>query len=225
LKRIEVLPGEKFGRLTVRRVIEGNPRKLECICECGNNFTADFNRVRCKKTKSCGCLRRELTIAKNTTHGLSANTEYGIWCGIRKRLFNPNCKSYKDYGGRGINLCDRWNDFSLFLKDVGHRPSDNMTIERIDVNGHYDPGNVKWASRAEQNRNTRNNTFVVIGGISKCVSEWDSIFQKKYAIKPQSFKSRYYKIGEKKAILWVKSLNEQLDIFGTQTEIIFPQES
>lgn len=98
--------------------------------------------------------------------------EYLIWCGIRKRINDTRCRIYPYYGGRGIKLCDRWQDFANFLTDMGPRPSPQHSIERIDSNGDYAPGNCRWATRTEQMRNKRDNRRLTLNGETRCVAEW-----------------------------------------------------
>ena len=112
-------------------------------------------------------------LARPKSHGKKWTPEYRVWCHIKQRCGNKKSKSYPDYGGRGIVICEQWrNSFGAFLADVGPRPSPRDTIERINVNGGYEPGNVRWATRKEQNRNTRRNRVFEIDGVSKSLAEW-----------------------------------------------------
>jgi hypothetical protein len=107
--------------------------------------------------------------------------EYTALHNIRNRCRNPNCKDYKNYGGRGIKVCESWNDFSQFLNDIGPAPSKAHTIERIEVNGHYEPGNVRWATRAEQARNKRNSIYINYNGQRKMLTEWCAELDLRYS--------------------------------------------
>ncbi len=112
-------------------------------------------------------------MAASQTHGLSGLPEYGIWVNMRLRCGSPRNKSFDNYGGRGIRVCDRWlESFEAFLGDMGRRPSPKHSIDRIDVNGNYEPGNCRWATRTEQGRNRRNNTRVTFDGREQTISEW-----------------------------------------------------
>lgn len=112
---------------------------------------------------------------------LRKRTEYTVWMSMRTRCKNPNSKSYHNYGGRGIKVCELWNDFETFLVDVGPRPSPSHTLDRFpNPNGDYEPGNVRWATRVEQARNTRANRFVTIRGETKTAAEWAGIYRIKY---------------------------------------------
>jgi hypothetical protein len=120
------------------------------------------------KTKSCGCFRKESV----TKHGQYRSVEYAAWRNILSRCDNPKDKRYANYGGRGIQVCERWKSFENFLSDMGTRPGLNYSIERIDNGGHYEPGNCKWATIAEQSRNKRSTVFMTIDGRTMIAADW-----------------------------------------------------
>lgn len=111
---------------------------------------------------SCGCYRREFSKAKATTHAATDTAEYRIWAAMKRRCTNPNVKAWKDYGGRGIKVCERWRRFENFLSDMGPRPA-GLTLDRINHDGHYEPWNCRWATYKEQANNTRGNRLISVG--------------------------------------------------------------
>lgn len=159
------MTGKVIGRLTVieRAGADKNGQaKWLCSCECGNQSVVLGGNLRKGNTFSCGCLHKENTGNMSRKHGLSTTSstselkdEYGIWVAMNSRCNNPKHNGYELYGGRGIKVCDRWSDVSLFLQDMGSRPSKSHSIDRIDVNGNYEPDNCRWATLSEQSRNKR----------------------------------------------------------------------
>jgi hypothetical protein len=153
--------GEKIGRLIVIRPIRVNPTWFECLCDCGNIVNVRTSSLRVGATKSCGCLHREI----KTRHGLRHRPEYFIWKSIKQRCLNPHNKQYADYGGRGITIHSRWADsFAEFIAAVGYRPHPSLSLDRIDNQKGYEPGNVRWTTSLEQNNNSRKNTILMVDG-------------------------------------------------------------
>lgn len=171
------LTGQKFGRLTVvRKTLDSH---WLCQCDCGVEKEVRSTLLRSGKTKSCGCYR----IERGRAHGASiklrhgqgrgrGTPEYNCWGQMLHRCRNPNSRMFKNYGGRGITVCERWHTFDNFFADMGPRPSPKHSIDRIDVNGNYEPGNVRWATSIEQNRNLRTNKRITINGEVKTLAEW-----------------------------------------------------
>ena len=177
------LTGEIFGRLKVvsftghRRTPKGVPKKLwTCVCQCGATKVIDHVSLTHHLVQSCGCLKKELCITRSTKHGFAKHPIYSQWCAMKKRCLNPKDSKWKDYGGRGIELCKRWHAFVAFKEDMLPSWSSGMTIERKDSNGNYEPNNVRWATRLEQSNNTRRNVFVTCNGKTMTVSQFGREF-------------------------------------------------
>lgn len=169
--------GIKFGRLTVQEripspdnIVDRRPR-YRCLCDCGKLTEVTGRSLRSGKTKSCGCLSRERVSMLCRTQGGLAGANwptYVTWYHMIAR-----CEDHPNYAGRGIVVCDRWKgSFAAFLEDMGPRPSRAYSIERVDNDGNYEPGNCRWATRHEQARNTRGNHLVTIGGRRMIVTDW-----------------------------------------------------
>jgi hypothetical protein len=146
---------------------------------CGNVLSVLGTHLRNKNTQSCGCWQREAARKANTTHGRAGmaggkpTPTYKIWEGMRQRCLNPHNHKFRDYGGRGITICERWHDFSLFLADMGERPSPQHSIDRWpNNNGNYEPGNCRWATRKEQMNNTRHNVILAYHDVALSLTQW-----------------------------------------------------
>jgi len=164
------IAGQRYGRLIALRrngSIDGRAAWL-CKCDCGQEKTVKGIAMRTGNTVSCGCKRKEDMFVGRSVwqvlsrqHGLSGTTEYHTWLGILRRCLKTDDKAYPDYGGRGITVCEHWqNSFENFLSDMGHKPSPEHTIDRIDNDRGYEPDNCRWATSDIQMSNTRANKFV-----------------------------------------------------------------
>lgn len=152
------LLNRKFDRLLVV-AFEGTSKHnhtiWKCLCDCGNVSIVDAGNLLQGKTTSCGCFQIERVKEANTTHGLSKTKVYRAWRDMLTRCYNPNREKYKDYGGRGIIVCEKWKKFEFFYEDIGLPPNNIMSLGRIDNNGNYEPSNCEWQSAKEQRENTR----------------------------------------------------------------------
>lgn len=193
-KRKPIPPGTRFARLVV---IESMPPKdlghkrefyVKCLCDCGNTIVTLERSVRHGATRSCGCLDLELKIKRSTKHGMHNSKEYGVWEEIIQRCTNPMNSAWKNYGGRGIAVCDAWRSFERFNADMGPRPPGRYTIERIDNSKGYSPDNCKWATEAEQKRNTRRNVVSTLFGYTGCLIDICAKFGLRYQMTAKRLK-------------------------------------
>lgn len=155
---------------------EGKKEKINvvnCQCSCGNLWTGNLANLKRGTTKSCGCYNIENAKKRFTTHGLSLTTEYLTWKAMKRRCLNPADNCYKDYGGRGITICDRWlNSFENFFEDMGVKPSKSHSIERKNNNLGYFKENCRWATKKEQMNNTRHNKLITYKGKTQNMKQW-----------------------------------------------------
>lgn len=197
--------GRVFGRLTVIRYIGQTEAKCSnsiwyCQCTCGKFKAVTRRCLKSGIVRSCGCLLRETvskrmsnrvwraTWASNKTHGLTNSPEYGVWRNMKGRCLDPKHKSFSDYGGRGIAVCERWLKFENFYADMGERPTTKHSIDRIDGRGHYEPGNCRWATMTQQIRNRCTTVFVTHNGETKPLGEWVEITGLPYSLLHQRIK-------------------------------------
>jgi hypothetical protein len=160
------LTGEEFGRLTVREYggVKNRHHYWICECDCGNFTKVRSSYLRIDHTTTCGCVN------PGTIHGMRDSITYASYLQARLRCENPKSKNYNNYGGRGIEF--KFETFQDFFKEAGKRPAINYSIERMDVNGHYEPGNVRWTTPLQQANNTRRNVRLTRNGMTMSLSDW-----------------------------------------------------
>jgi len=179
-----VYPGAEIGRLTIIKEVNriwsgGWRRQFLCQCSCGSDLIV--RRKDCLangNTQSCGCFAQERNKQVHTKHGYYIHPEvfstYQSWYDANRRCYNPRSKDYPNYGGRGIQVCERWQGptgFQNFLEDMGSRP-DGLTLDRSDTDKDYEPNNCSWATRRDQNNNKRNNRKITYNGKTQTLAQW-----------------------------------------------------
>jgi len=177
--RVIDLTGRTFGRLTVQALTRGvdnrgiRTRLWICRCTCGRETTIQTSSLTSGVSQSCGCLRLELQTKHGHTRNDSRTHEYCIWENMRARCFNPKAPHFDRYGGRGISVCTRWDNFAAFLSDMGPCPP-GLTLERIDNDQGYSPDNCRWATHHDQCRNRASTIWLTMNDETMCVTDWAS---------------------------------------------------
>jgi hypothetical protein len=173
------LTGRRFGRLVVIGLLwraeepaGGKPIVWLCQCDCGSTSQSHGGPLRDGRVVSCGCHRANFARVHRRTHGKRRTAEYRIWSLMKYRCLNPDAVGFCWWGGRGIGVCERWLKFENFYADMGDRPSLKHTLDRIDNDGDYEPGNCRWVLRSVQANNKRNNVVLTIDGVSQTVAQW-----------------------------------------------------
>lgn len=178
------LTGQRFCRLVAiaptNKRTKGKNIIWECRCDCGNTAYVDSGNLKIRKNQSCGCLRKEMTSLLNKTHGGKNERLYGVWMDMRRRCNDSSMAGYENYGGRGIKVCDEWlHSYSIFRDwALGNgydplAPRGKCTIERIDVNGNYEPDNCEWITISQQALNRTNSLLLTYRGKTQNASLWD----------------------------------------------------
>ncbi len=149
--------GKRYGSLVVRAVRRADGITwADCACDCGAAHTARAHTLKNGSSTSCGCVRLALLRRRWLRHGKTQTPEFYVWRSMKQRCTNPKHRAFKNYGGRGIKVCDRWlNSFEAFLNDMGARPSPELQLDRVNNDGDYTPENCRWATASEQSRNRR----------------------------------------------------------------------
>jgi len=171
------LSGQRFGRLLVisRDQNKGKQSGWLCLCDCAKTTVIAASSLKNGLSKSCGCYRNEISSKRATKHSMAESQEYGIWQAMKRRCNNKNNPDFHRYGGRGITVCQRWMDsFANFYADMGKRPHGH-SIDRIDVNGNYEPLNCKWSDSIQQANNKSTNVRYEYGDETHTIAEWARI--------------------------------------------------
>ena len=170
--------GLRFSRLLVTSFAHATSDKRfwNCLCDCGNTHIASGKSLRAGGTKSCGCLKTEKWRKRVRTHGQSKTKEYVAWQAMIQRCTKPSCLEFHRYGGRGISVCEKWKrSFEAFFADMGLAPTKKHSVDRINNDGNYEPGNCRWATMKEQCRNTAKSKFYSFEGKNLTIPEWAEI--------------------------------------------------
>lgn len=226
-KLLNDLSGKRFGRVTVIKRVENKNNRVAylCKCDCGNEFITLSQHLVSGCTKSCGCLNREKAskrMAKmSKTHGFSHTRLYGIWKNMRGRCLREYSTAYNAYGGRGIKICKEWDDFQTFHDwACANGYSDELTIDRIDVNGDYCPENCRWIPFEQQANNKRTNHFIVHDGKRKSIAEWANELGFSYS----KLKYRIRKGMDEKLIFSKRTFSKKV-VLCVETGKIYPSVS
>lgn len=176
--KIKDLTGNRYGQLVVLECLGvrndyGSHGSMlwSCVCDCGQESIKSTALLGTGRVNSCGCLVAKKNRARST-HGKTHIPEYWVWAAMRQRCSNSTDRYYANYGGRGIKVCDRWAKFENFLADMGRRPSSKHTIDRINNDGDYEPGNCRWATQLEQAQNTTRTHWITHDGRTQSLSAW-----------------------------------------------------
>lgn len=175
----DIIAGHTYGKWTAIKKLEAKSRFHEslylCKCECGTLRNVKIATLKSGRSKSCGCYNKKRLLKHGKARSGAANT----WYGMIARCTNPDNPNYLQYGGRGIAICDRWMNLDNFIADMGERPS-GMTLDRINVNGNYEPANCRWASRKQQCNNNRRNRQIIYNGKQLSIGELADLTGKNY---------------------------------------------
>lgn len=148
----------------------GGHRRLHCLCVCGDIRAVEERALNSGHSNSCGCIA--FVRVPRITHGMTGTAEYCIWNAMLTRCNNEKSENYKNYGGRGIKVCERWRTFANFIADMGHKPTPTHTLDRRDNNKGYSPDNCRWATRKEQSRNSRRCKYITFAGRTMVMLDW-----------------------------------------------------
>lgn len=200
-RTVTIKPGDTYGRLTIIEEVEMTPtrvRRFRCKCECGNEVIVRMCHLRTKKhpTVSCGCYNKEMLRNIGFKHGFASDKQpyerlYKIWGQMKQRCTNPKDDHFRLYGARGITVCDEWlHDYMAFRTwAIDNNYNDSLTLDRINVDGNYEPSNCRWATLVEQQNNRRCNVRLSYNGETHTYAEWGRILN----LNPETIRHRHLK--------------------------------
>lgn len=173
------LTNRKFNMLTVKERVSNSKQgkaRWKCLCKCGNYCIVESSKLLNETTKSCGCYRKSRIGDESRKHGKTRTKIYKTWCHIKQRCFDKNDTRYNDWGGRGITICDEWKDdfqaFCDYVSKLENFGKVGYSIDRINNDGNYEPGNVRWVTKIVQNNNTRRNHYLTYNGKTQTIAQW-----------------------------------------------------
>ncbi len=202
-KKLEITQGQRFAKCVIIEEVDSKDRCrcFKCQCDCGKVFETKLILLTKGQTKSCGCYKNEIFISRNTVHNKSRTPLYDVHISIKQRCLNSKSKVYPHYGGRGISVCEEWLDYQNFQDwALNNGYKQGLTIDRIDVNGNYEPSNCRWVTMKVQGFNKRNNNLISFNGETKTVTEW----AEKMGIKHCTMNKRLKKWGVERALTTTK---------------------
>ena len=190
------LTDRRFGRLVATRVAGKNKQGIYrwlCKCDCGNEHIVKVSSLMEGNTNSCGCLVSESSSKRLAKHNLCNTDEYHSWENMKARCYNDKFIQFSNYGGRGIKMCDRWrHNFVNFLSDMGKKPTSKHSLDRIDVNGDYEPTNCRWATQKEQCRNKRSNRYLEYKSHRMIMKDWSEFIGVHYMVVHHHLKTKSF---------------------------------
>lgn len=215
----EIVIGQVFERLTVLRPTPGRIEYYDCLCICGTEKAIRKYSLLRGYTRSCGCLRREAMVVKATKHGYSFTPMYSVWAGMVQRCRNPKHKTYAEYGGRGITVCDEWEysaeTFCAWAEANGYKAG--LELDRIDNNGNYEPGNCHFVTKSQNARNTRVNILVTLNGETMTIHEARERFTPHF--KMSNIYGKYYRgVPHEEIFELTSTLRGDRDVIKNSTE-------
>ena len=194
---IKDIKGQRFGRLVALEHVGFSSNRVtlwKCRCDCGNTIIVREGNLHSGKSQSCGCLNVERTKEANLRHGMAHTRLYNIWSKMKERCYNTTRKAYKNYGGKGVHVCDEWrNDFQKFYDwAINNGYKENLTIDRINSNGNYDPVNCRWVTLSENVRLKYKFDFITVGDLSLTIHDWAH----RIGLSQETLRERYKEFGE-----------------------------